>query len=328
MVNLSIIGFEHVHAPHYLACLRRMPNVQVGAVAEPDAKRLELHAQLLEGVAVYTDYRKMLQEVSSAGVIVCSANVKHKEMVIDCARAGIPILCEKPIATKAADAREMLAICQAHDVPLGMCFPGRFSTVLSQARKIIHAGNLGKVLAVKSTNHGTMPGDWFVNPQLAGGGAIIDHTVHVVDALRWLFGAEFTHVFTHAATRLYDLPVEDVALLTLEMSNEVIVTLDTSWSRPTRSFPIWGDVSLVIVGTDGILNLELFPWTLNYFSEEVGKHLAIAHDGDLNQQLLDNFVTAAEGKRSLSPSGTDGLRALEVVEAAYRSIATNQVIAL
>src|SRR5207253_4603380 len=126
---------------------------------------------------------------------------------------------ENPVATRGLGAREMVAICPAHDVLLGMCFPGRFSPALRQAKQLIHKGELGKVLAVKSTNHGTMPGDWFVDPQLAGGGAIMDHAVHVVDVLRWLFEAEFTQVFCHAATRLYDLAVEDVGLLTLEMSN-------------------------------------------------------------------------------------------------------------
>ena len=328
MINLSIIGFEHLHAPHYLECLKRMPGVRVVAIAEPDGKRLDPHAELLAGIPVHLDYRSMLQEVSPHGVIICSANAKHKEAVIACARSGIPILCEKPLAAKTADARAMLAICQAHDVTLGICFPSRFSPALRQAKQLIHSGKLGKVLAVKSTNHGTMPGDWFVDPQLAGGGAIMDHAVHVVDALRWLFEAEFTQVFGHAATRLYNLAVEDVGLLSLEMSNEVFVTLDSSWSRPNKSFPVWGDVSLAIIGTEGVLNLELFPWTLNYYSEDAGKHLAIACDGDLNQRLLQNFVESIGGETTISANGLDGLRALEVAEAAYKSVSARKVISL
>ena len=328
MINLSIVGFEHVHAPHYLECLRGMRGVEVVALAEPDSTRLEPHARLLAGVPVYSDYRRMLQEVALHGVIICSANAKHKEPVIACARAGIPILCEKPLATKAIDAREMLAICTAHDVLLGMCFPARFSPALHQAKQLIHKGELGKVLAVKSTNHSTMPGDWFVDPQLAGGGAIMDHAVHVVDALRWLFEAEFTQLFGHAATRLYDLSVEDVGLLTLEMSNEVFVTLDASWSRPKKSFPIWGDVSLAIIGTEGVLNLELFPWTLNNYAEDAGKHVVIARDGDLNHRLLENFVKSISHETTISANGLDGLRALEVVEAAYKSITARKVAVL
>ena len=112
------------------------------------------------------------------------------------------------------------------------------------------------------------------------------------------------------------------------MSNEVFVTLDTSWSRPNRSFPIWGDVSLALIGTEGVLKLELFPWTLNYYSEDAGKHLAIARDGDLNRRLLENFVKSIGHETTISADGLDGLRALEVVEAAYKSITAKKVIAL
>ena len=198
-----------------------------------------------------SDYHELLQTRAIDGVLICSANSRHKPMVLDFARARIPILCEKPLATKCVDAREMLAICEAHEVPLGICFPVRFSEPLRQAKRLLEQGGIGQVVAVKATNHGTMPGDWFVDPQLSGGGAVMDHTVHVVDALRWLFEAEFTQVFAHAANRLHAIPVEDVGLLTLEMSNEVVVTLDTSWSRPNRSFPIWGDVVIEIIGTPG-----------------------------------------------------------------------------
>ena len=326
--RLAIISLEHLHAAYYLPCLRNLPGIEVVAVAESGQRRVSAHASLLEGLTVVSDYHQLLRPGAVDGVLVCSANSHHKQVVLDFARAKIPILCEKPIATKCSDAREMLAICEANDVPLGICFPVRFSEPLRQAKRLVEQGGLGPVVAVKATNHGTMPGDWFVDPQLSGGGAIMDHTVHVVDALRWLFDAEFTQVFAHAANRLHPIPVEDVGLLTLEMSNEVFVTLDTSWSRPNRSFPIWGDVTIEIIGTRGVLSVDLFPWTLNYYSESAGKHLADARDGDLSLRMLENFVGMIEGRATLSATGLDGLRALEVVEAAYKSIATQRAVPL
>jgi len=326
--RLAIISFEHVHAPHYLDCLRKLPQVEMVGVVEPEPARLAAHAALLEEVPTFLDYRGLLSRGVLDGVILCSANVRHKPMAVEFARAGIAILCEKPIATTTSDAREMLAACQAHDVPLGICFPLRFSDPLQQAKRLIQKGDLGRIVAVKSTNRGTMPGDWFADPQLSGGGAVMDHTVHIVDALRWLFDAEFTLVFAHAATRLHRIPVDDVGLLTLEMSNGLFVTLDTSWSRPSKSFPIWGDVTLELIGTRGVLSLDLFPWTLNLYSEPAGRHLAVARDGDLNLRLLENFVLTIRGQAEFASKGLDGLRALEVVEAAYQSVATQKVVAL
>jgi len=328
MTDVGIISFEHVHAPHYLECLARMETVRIRAVAETDSEKLRAHDSKLAGVAIYSDHREMLEREALDGVIICAANARHKEIVIDCARSKKAILCEKPIATRTADAREMLAICQAHEALLGICFPARLSDALHRAKLLIRQKSLGQIMAAKTTNHGTMPGGWFGDPHLAGGGAIMDHTVHVVDALRWLFDAEFTQVYAHGATRLYDLPVEDCGLLSLEMSNGVFVTLDTSWSRPNRSSPIWGDVSFSIIGTEGVLDLDLFPRTLNLYSETAGKHIAFSHDSDLNRFMLENFVRAIRNESPISANGLDGLRALEVVEAAYQSIATHSVIAL
>ena len=326
--RLALVSLEHVHAGHYLSCLRNLSGIEVVAVVECDQRRVSAHAGLIEGLTVVSHYHELLLPGTLDGVLICSTNSRHKQMVLDFARAKVPILCEKPIATKCMDAREMLAICEAHEVPLGICFPVRFSEPLRQAKRLIEQEGLGQVVAVKATNHGTMPGDWFADPQLSGGGAVMDHTVHVVDALRWLFEADFTRVFAHAANRLHAIPVEDVGLLTLEMSNEVFVTLDTSWSRPNRSFPIWGDVTIEIIGTRGVISLDLFPWTLNYYSESAGKHLADSRDGDLSLRMLENFVGMIQGRAKLSASGLDGLRALEVVEAAYKSIATRQVVLL
>ncbi len=326
--RLAIVSFEHVHAPHYLDRLKRMVGVDVVGVVEPDAARLSAHADLLQGIPTPASYQELLATNAVDGIIVCSANSRHKQTVLDFGRRGVPILCEKPIATRTEDAREMLAICQAHDALLGICFPVRFSEALQQSKRLIQQGSLGQIVAVKATNRGMMPGDWFVDRSLSGGGAVMDHTVHVVDALRWLFDAEFIQVFAHAATRLHALAVEDVGLLTLEMSNEVFVTIDTSWSRPNKSFPIWGDVNMDIVGTEGVLALELIPWTINHYSESAGKHLVESRDGELNLRLLENFVMAIQGAGQISATGVDGLRALEVVEAAYRSAATRKVVTL
>jgi predicted dehydrogenase len=83
-----------------------------------------------------------------------------------------------------------------------------------------------------------------------------------------------------------------------------------------------------IIGSAGVLDLELFPWTLNFYSEEAGKHVVIPHDGDLNYAMLENFVQAIRGEAVISASGEDGLRALEVVEAAYRSMSSKALIQL
>lgn len=70
-----------------------------------------------------------------------------------------------------------------------------FNYVGRRVKQALEQGQTGEVLAIKGTNHGRMPGGWFTDPDLAGGGAVLDHTVHVADLIRWLLGKEFTSVY-------------------------------------------------------------------------------------------------------------------------------------
>lgn len=85
---------------------------------------------------------------------------------------------------------------------------------------------------------------------------------------------------------------------------------------------------MAVIGTNGILKLDLFPWSLSHYSEKAAKHLAISHDGDLNLRMLQNFIQSIQNGQPIAPNGTDALRALEVVEAAYESVVTGNVIFL
>src|SRR5690606_13113069 len=128
-------------------------------------------------------------------------------------------------------------------------------------RDAVRGGAVGKPLVVAARNPGTCPHSWFVDPALSGGGAVMDHTVHVVDVLRWMFDAEVTEVYAEMDTRSYDIPVDDTGLLMMKMSNGLSVSLDTSWSRPD-SWPTWGGVEIEVIGEEGVLSLDAFADTL------------------------------------------------------------------
>ena len=84
----------------------------------------------------------------------------------------------------------MIDACKANGVLLQTAFPVRYNTTVVRAKQMIDEGKLGRILAMKGTNRGRNPGGWFVDPELSGGGAVIDHTVHVADIMRWITGAE------------------------------------------------------------------------------------------------------------------------------------------
>jgi predicted dehydrogenase len=202
-------------------------------------------------------------------------------------------------------------------VQLFTAFPCRFSPAAQRLKEQIEAGVLGTILAVRGTNRGLMPGGWFIEKQLSGGGAVIDHTVHVADANRWLLGKEAVEVHAEIGNGFYHQEWDDSGMLTVTYEGGVFATIDTSWSRP-NNFPR-GDLTLQVVGTGGVAEADLFTQNVTAYSKES----AVSCHGwgsDIDEYMIRDFLRAAGGEKpEYLASGEDGLRALEVALAAYRS---------
>lgn len=317
MVRIGMLSFAHMHAESYARCLRAMPNVAVVGIADDDAARGRREADKFE-TAYYQSHEALLAERLDA-VVVCSENARHRPLVEMAAHAGAHVLCEKPIATSLADAQAMIAACEQAGVRLQIAFPVRFAAPVQRVKALMDSGKLGRIYGAKTTNHGRMPGGWFTDVSLAGGGAVMDHTVHVVDALRWLWGREVTSVYAEVGRLFHNIPCDDAGMVTLQWGEEgPFTTLDCSWSRPA-SFPTWGDVTMEIIGEKGVLFLDVFAQNINVYSDETMRATWQNWGSDSNLALVRDFVAMVEQGRAPSVTGLDGLRALEVALAAYRS---------
>lgn len=315
-MRVGIISFAHMHAYSYASCLKHLDNVELVAVADDDALR-GTGAATQYGCAYYSDYRELLATDVDA-VVVCTENAKHADVVVDAARAGKHVLCEKPIATTVEDAHRMIDVCREHGVILQIAFPVRFNTPMRRVKQMIDEGQLGRIVAMRGTNRGQNPGGWFVQKELSGGGAVLDHTVHVIDLMRWYLNSEVKEVYAEVDTRFHDIECDDCGLLMLEFDNGVIASHDPSWSR-SKTFPTWGDVTLEIIGSQGVTRVDAFSQHLTVYSDEDNK---VKHDfwGDeMDLGLVADFVSCVREGRRPSITGEDGLRALQVALAAYES---------
>lgn len=325
MIKLGIISFAHGHANSYAKAVQQSKGTMLLGIADADRVRGE-EAAARFGVQYYADYQQLLEQDIDA-VIITSENLHHKEHVIAAAKAGKHILCEKPISPSTSDAEEMIRICREHGVILQTAFPCRFATPVIQAKQWIDEGNLGRIVAIKGTNRGKNPGGWFNNKQLAGGGAVIDHTVHVVDLMRWFMKAEVKQVYAEIGQLHPHIEVEDCGLLNMQFDNGVFATLDCSWSR-NATYPTWGDVTMEIVGTEGTLTLDAFHQKSDLYSNRDGHKYSYWGD-DMDLGLLRDFIhTIASGKPIPSITGEDGLRAVEVALAAYESSEKGKPVSL
>jgi len=327
MIRIGILNTAHGHAQSYAACLRAIAGVELVGVADNDAERGHAFAARF-GTHFYDTDEALLGEHLD-GVVICSANVHHRRLTELAASHTRNILCEKPIATTVADAEAMIESCASTGARLQIAFPVRFAAPVIQLRALLQSGALGQIYGIKATNHGQMPGGWFVDPALAGGGAVIDHTVHVIDLLRWFFDAEVSEVYAEVgAGLLHDgLGIDDAGLLSFTLSNGAYGTLDTSWSRPT-AFPTWGDVTIEVVAERGWARLDAFKQQLAVYSNRASKAQWVGWGGDMDLGLMRDFVAMIVEGRAPSITGRDGLKALEVALAAYRSAASGEPVQL
>lgn len=329
-MKIGILSFAHLHAEAYIHNLRAMPGVEFIGFADDEVARGEHFARLYNG-RFYPTYEALLADQPD-GVIICSENNKHRPLTELAAQAGVHVLSEKPLATTLPDAQAMITSCQQAGVILMTAFPMRFSAPLLQVKAQLDRGGLGQVYCFNSTNQGRMPiheRAWFVDKTLAGGGAVMDHTVHLADILRWYLQSEVVEVYAQANHILHAdrVEVETGGLLMLTFANGIFASVDTSWSKPFN-YPTWGGLTMEIISERGLTVMDAFSQNLNVYQQQPPAHQWVYWGSDANQAMLEEFVAAIREQRPPKVTGEDGYRAVEIALAAYESAELGQPVRL
>ncbi len=159
----------------------------------------------------------------------------------------------------------------------------------------------------------------------------MDHTVHLADLMDALMSASpavsvyaTTNRLLHADARV---ELETGGLLSVRYANGVIATIDCSWSKPA-SFPTWGGLTLQLVGSGGIADLDAFGSRVDGHSDVVRNGLWLPFGTDLDGLLIAEFVDAVRTGRPAQPDGEVGYRSLEIALAGYASVRTGQPVRL
>jgi predicted dehydrogenase len=315
-MKVGILSVAHMHAYSYAQSLKEIKGVELFGIADENKDRGQKAANQFR-TNYFKDYQELLKEDIDA-VIICSENIMHKEMTIAAAKAGKHILCEKPLATTVEDAQAIIEACNKYGVKLQTAFPVRFNPPVQRVKQMIDNGDLGRIVAIRGTNRGQNPGGWFIEQELSGGGAVLDHTVHVVDLMRWFMNSEVKEVYAEVDTVFNDIQIDDCGLLMLEFENGVFASHDPSWSR-CKTFPTWGDVTMEIVGTNGVVQLDAFKQHFMVYNDSEQKVNQEFWGNSYDLELVEDFINCLKEDREPSISGYDGLKAMEVALAAYES---------
>lgn len=330
-MRIGILSFAHLHAEGYQAILKGLPGVELVGFSHENPEEAR-HFAREYGLKCFPRHQDLLAE-GLDGVIVCSENARHLELVELAAQAGCYVLCEKPIETTLADALAMKAACDAKGVGFMTAFPMRFAPPVQAVRAAIQEGRLGRVLGVNGVNHSEIPRAhraWFAQRELAGGGAAMDHIVHLADLLRWCFDAEIAEVYAELDNLFYpgEVDVDTAGLLLVSLSNGVQASIDCSWSRPTW-YPRWGHLKMEVVGEEGALALDAFAQHLTLYARSSPRNPSwVGFGPDPNRAMLEEFIASIRERRQPSVTWNDGFQALRVVLAAYESSQSRSVVTL
>ena len=155
----------------------------------------------------------------------------------------------------------------------------------------------------------------------------MDHVVHLADLLRWYLRSEVIEVYAVSNQILHaaKVGVETGALVMLTFANGTFASIDCSWSKPAY-YPTWGGLKLELVGEKGMATMDGFKQVMSVYSHKVGRPQWAYWGSDANSGLLQEFMAAIREQRTPAITGEDGLKAVEIVIAAYQSAASGQPV--
>lgn len=359
-IGLGLVGagmIAQIHAAG-LAHLERDGEIRVRAVAAFDPSE-SARAALARNWPIprFADHAaSVIDDPEVDAVMVLTPTAFHRDLVLAVLAAGKPLYCEKPLAPVFPVVRELCDAVAAAErsgsTTAQVGFFSRHHHLMARLKRVIDSGELGAPMGFALRDDQYFPAgdfvsghsDWRADRAIAGGGALLEHSIHATDLLAWLFG---TPASVFARTRhVFGYEVEDVAALTIEHTNGVVGNLVTVFhgglGREERRLEVFFERGVVEVGTDFLVGAPEESWRIQRRGkppedvppvEILAEHLdALGVRGGsfaFFQYLTDrDWLRAIASGVPASPGFADALVAHGIVEAAYRSAASGAPVAL
>ncbi|MBQ2929871.1 MAG: Gfo/Idh/MocA family oxidoreductase [Clostridia bacterium] len=341
-VRAAVIGYGGIGSAH-TACIAqgKVPGMQLAAVCDVNPAKRAVVAERFPGVRCAADFHDLL-DGSIDAVIIAVPHPMHCEIAVECLRAGLHVLTEKPLDVSVTAAKKAVLAAQESGRVFAVMLNQRTSPIFQRAREIVQSGQLGELKRTVwiitnwyRTQHYYDSGDWRATWAGEGGGVLLNQAPHNLDQWQWICGMPASLAAYCDVARYHRIEVEDDATLVTRYANGATGLFVTS----TGEYP--GTNRLEIAGDLGKIVLEngtLKWWKLKESEREVRWHSAQSMpqmafdyteesfaDGPQHRGILQNFANAIlHGEMLISP-GADGLNELMLSNAAYLSQWTGNV---
>ena len=338
-IKVGIIGTGGISDAHFKGYMAA--GSEIVAIADVNPEALKARQEEWGVAKGYTDAAQLLADPEVQAVSICTPNAFHHPATVAAAKAGVHILCEKPISLNLELAQEMIDAAEEAGVVLQIGHHLRSNESAAKAKAMIDAGKLGRITSIKLRQAHDWGGAKTVKPSFglkanAGGGTLLDNGCHMFDLARY-FGGDVAEVYGTTATLKYDVEVEDTAFVTLRYASGALGVVENTWSATgwEESFAIYGTEGSLEYGNrldaDPVLRWRFrssvgTTWAgtdlavFDYFTEGVRRRNHSLH--------IANFLAAIRGERDVICTGQDGLEAVRLVLKSYESAELGRPVAL
>lgn len=313
-VRFALVGCGRISQTH-LQALESQPDCELLAVADVRETAAQSVAEQYHCKS-YSDYRQILEHESVDAVVICTPPNTHAQIANAFLEQGSHVLCEKPLAPAPAEAASMVGKAKSKGRVLMMASKFRYVDEVIKAKGIVESGILGEIILFQNVfcSRVDMKSRWNSDPEMAGGGVVIDNGSHSVDIARYLLGP-IDQIQAEEGKRVQGLSVEDTARLYFRTESNVLGSIDLSWSfhKEQESY-------IDLFGTEGALSIG---WQCaKYRQSEQLKWVRFGNGYDKAaafERQLRNFVDTIRGRDLPLITAEDALASVRVIDAAYKS---------
>ncbi len=310
------------------------------AVADRQRERADEFAAITNVASAYDNARDLFANPELNTVYVCTETAEHPALVIEAARRGMHVFCEKPLATSLDRVEEMVAAVQEAGIVHQVGLILRSSPVLTVFHHLISDPGLGRLLTAHLRDdqyfpvNGLYNSRWRGDVDKAGGGTLIEHSIHDVDIFRWFFG-EVRAVRCHTRNVTGHPGVEDVAIVTFQHTNGASTTLSSVWHdidgrASTRRLEVFLERGWFATDHDflGPIEVHLNGETPRVLTTEevLDRFCALRGLNEEERTLAENgmladyqFVRSVSREEAAFPGFEEAYAAHLIVDACYRS---------
>ncbi|MDA4130405.1 MAG: Gfo/Idh/MocA family oxidoreductase [Thaumarchaeota archaeon] len=337
-IGFGIVGVASHHSEFVAHAVRNIPGAFLVGAYDADESRAKWFCEKFQ-TPRFDDLDSLLQDPNVKIGAVTSENSRKKEYAVSVARAGKHVLCDKPLGVTARESREIIDACKKSRVVLQVGYISRYTMEARTAKRIIDSGKLGGVRFIDAENrvdNGLVKqlSPWLMKKELAGGGALMEHSVHAIDLALWLNGSYPVSVFAVSAENLdgATYEAEDNFAIMLKFKNKSIALIDGSYCRPSSGKR--GDVVIKVHGSSKHLSFSLSSENLRaYVGEEPSGEIKFypsetggSSEEESGLKMIEDLLRSVKTRSEPLTNGAVGESVNRVVDACYASMASGREV--